>query len=295
MVHAQDLDRAGQTAARAGDHHGQHHVAADADAAVARGAVGRAGGAHFEADRRLPHEQVHEQRDQQGDENAGVEAHALVKGGEDLVDAREPLARAELDGLRVAGAARDSGIEQRHAQAVGVKLRGNVVEHDGGQQLAHAEAGLEQARKRAPAGAAQHAEEQNRRERQRARQLGVQREDDRQQQTHDHLALAADVHDAAAVGHADAHADNGQRRHDVDDAGEVLERGEGIAEDDPEGLEHVRAQHRQDEGSDTERQQHGEQDDARGVHQFEMLHISFTPAIIMPSLRCVASPRPSVR
>ena len=61
-------------------------------------------------------------------------------------------------------------------------------------------------------------------------------------------------------------------------------------EDDPEGLEHVRAEHGQNQRCDAERQQYGEQDDADGIQQFEIFHISFTPAIIMPSLRCVASP-----
>ena len=260
-----DLDATGKAGEGAGDDHCERHIALDADAAVAgRAALGSAG-PHLVAEARLPHEEVDEDCQDQGDEDAIVEA---------------PCDASDLDGGRQSGALRRSGarerlgrVEQRDAEAEGVELGRDVVQHDGRQQLADLQLRLQYARDEAPQRTAQHCGQQGQGQDDGLRQV-AERQGDRgeAQDAHGHLALGADVDDAAAVGDRDAQRDDAQRDHPDEDLGQVPHPRQRCDDYRVEGAPDVGAQDHQDHRRHQEGRQDGKQYDADLVYQFEVPH-----------------------
>ncbi len=206
IVHAEDLDRSRQTGKCAAQQQGQHNIALDLDACIARGMRILSHGADAITQRRAPQQDVNQDRQHDRDQRAQMQT------GRDQAGQAENFQQAGR--LRDLGCQlRLRGIDHRSAQQEVHQLHGDGIHHHRAQDFIDVEISFEIPRNSAPDRPTQKSCQHGKRDHQPARQTGEgQTHPGRQERADDHLPFPADVDHIAAEGDADADRNQQQRR-----------------------------------------------------------------------------------
>ena len=254
VVDADDLVDADEAGKAAGDRHRQHDRARRRNTAVDRRRLVVPDGTDLVAPARAPDEEPEEHEADRGDDDAQVERRAAdipTEGREDIVDEGEPgacLEFAALGGLL-------PRLDEDFDQQVGHQRRGQEVEHDRRDDDVAAAPRLQPAGDEGPEGAEGHgAGDRERNHHGRRPMAQIKPDKPRAEAAQIGLALAADVEEAAVEGDGDG--EPGE-----DEVGGVVERvadrfrvTHGAEDEEPQRLERVLADERDDDAGDEERE-----------------------------------------